>query len=47
MQAKDRLERLLKYLREKYAYCFWCGTQYEDKADMDTSCPGEDEDSHD
>ncbi|KAG1753856.1 uncharacterized protein EDB91DRAFT_1326349 [Suillus paluster] len=44
---RDRLKLLLDYLREKYAYCFWCGTQYEDSSDLAESCPGPDEDDHD
>ena len=46
-KAKDRLDRVLSYLRSQYAYCFWCGTRYIDKEDMDASCPGEDEEAHD
>ena len=46
-QAKDRLELVLDYLRRRYAYCFWCGTQYNDEDDMATNCPGPDEESHD
>ncbi|OBZ76435.1 G patch domain-containing protein 11 [Grifola frondosa] len=45
--AKDRLELVLDYLRRKYAYCFWCGTQYDDDEDMEANCPGPDEDAHD
>ncbi|KAF9520390.1 hypothetical protein BS47DRAFT_1336033 [Hydnum rufescens UP504] len=47
LPAKDRLAKMLSYLRGKYSYCFWCGTQYEDAEEMDANCPGEDEDSHD
>ena len=47
IQARDRLTRVLQYLREKYYYCFWCGTQYNDKEDLDGNCPGEDEEAHD
>lgn len=47
IQAQDRLELVLDYLRNKYAYCFWCGTQYDDQDDLETSCPGPDEESHD
>lgn len=46
-QAPDRLRLVLSYLRENYAYCFWCGTQYDIAEEMDSQCPGEDEDSHD
>ncbi|RDX53138.1 hypothetical protein OH76DRAFT_1376385 [Lentinus brumalis] len=45
--AQDRLTLVLDYLRRKYAYCFWCGTQYEDPEDMENNCPGPDEDAHD
>lgn len=38
---------VLDYLRRKYSYCFWCGTQYSDPEDMESNCPGEDEDAHD
>ena len=37
MQASDRLELVLDYLRRRYAYCFWCGTEYEDQDDMPNS----------
>jgi len=47
LQAKDRLQLVLDYLRQKYAYCFWCGTQYDDEEDMDQNCPGPEEDAHD
>ncbi|EMD40567.1 hypothetical protein CERSUDRAFT_44717 [Gelatoporia subvermispora B] len=47
LSAKDRLELVLDYLRQKYAYCFWCGTQYDSQEDLDTNCPGPDEDAHD
>ncbi|KAI1792914.1 hypothetical protein LXA43DRAFT_1003783 [Ganoderma leucocontextum] len=45
--AQDRLTLVLDYLRRKYSYCFWCGTQYDDAEDMENNCPGEDEDAHD
>ncbi|KAJ8595345.1 hypothetical protein M405DRAFT_371719 [Rhizopogon salebrosus TDB-379] len=44
---RDRLKLLLDYLREKYSYCFWCGTQYEDAGDLAQNCPGPEEDDHD
>ncbi|KIP12828.1 hypothetical protein PHLGIDRAFT_60997 [Phlebiopsis gigantea 11061_1 CR5-6] len=47
LTAKDRLELVLDYLRRRYAYCFWCGTQYSDHDDMYANCPGQDEESHD
>ncbi|KAG1892654.1 hypothetical protein F4604DRAFT_1672625 [Suillus subluteus] len=44
---RDRLKLLLEYLRGKYSYCFWCGTQYGDAIDLEQSCPGPEEDDHD
>ncbi|KAI0921567.1 hypothetical protein AcW1_004500 [Taiwanofungus camphoratus] len=47
LSAKDRLQLVLDYLRQKYAYCFWCGVQYGDHEDMEANCPGPNEDDHD
>jgi len=47
LPAKDRLSLVLEYLRRRYAYCFWCGTEYEDSEDMENNCPGTEEDDHD
>ncbi len=45
-QAQDRLELILAYLRDRYLYCFWCGTQYHSHDEMSNECPGPDEDDH-
>ncbi|KAJ7591231.1 hypothetical protein C8J56DRAFT_935066 [Mycena floridula] len=47
LQAQDRLALVLSYLRDHYAYCFWCGTQYDTLEDMEAQCPGPDEEAHD
>jgi len=47
LNAKHRLQLVLDYLRQRYAYCFWCGTQYDNQEDMDQNCPGPEEDAHD
>ncbi|KIK65449.1 hypothetical protein GYMLUDRAFT_70560 [Collybiopsis luxurians FD-317 M1] len=47
LQARDRLTLVVSYLRDRYWYCFWCGTQYSDQEDMDSNCPGSEEESHD
>ncbi|KAF7301424.1 G-patch domain-containing protein [Mycena indigotica] len=47
LQASDRLEMVLSYLRDNYYYCFWCGTRYENAEDLGNQCPGESEDAHD
>ncbi|EPT03556.1 hypothetical protein FOMPIDRAFT_1040339 [Fomitopsis schrenkii] len=47
LNANHRLQLVLDYLRQRYAYCFWCGTQYDNQEDMDQNCPGPEEDAHD
>ena len=41
----ERLEKLVRYLRETYHYCFWCKFRYSD-ANME-GCPGVLEEDHD
>jgi hypothetical protein len=45
LDPADRLEKLVKYLREEHNYCFWCKYTYPDK-DME-GCPGLTEEEHD
>ncbi|KAE9981702.1 hypothetical protein BLS_007099 [Venturia inaequalis] len=45
LDVADRLELVVKYLRTRYFYCFWCKFQYPD-AQMD-GCPGFTEEDHD
>lgn len=40
----ERLDKVIKHLREKYYYCFWCKYRYEDEGMED--CPGLTEDEH-
>lgn len=40
----ERVEKIVKELREKYQYCFWCKYRYPDES-MD-GCPGLTEDEH-
>ncbi|KAG8835216.1 hypothetical protein FRC17_004778 [Serendipita sp. 399] len=47
LPVKTRLEQVLSYMRRKYHFCFWCGTEYSSKEEMDTTCPGETEEMHD
>ncbi|GAA5897301.1 hypothetical protein JCM8208_003782 [Rhodotorula glutinis] len=46
MDVRSRLALMLTYLRNKYHYCFWCGTQYDDEKDLEENCPGTEEDDH-
>lgn len=43
--VRERLERLLKHLRQEHKYCFWCKMAYPD-AEME-GCPGLTEEDHD
>ncbi|KAK9436325.1 hypothetical protein VB005_11133 [Metarhizium brunneum] len=45
LEPAERLTRLVKHLREKYWYCFWCKMGYE-SSEMD-GCPGVAEEDHD
>jgi hypothetical protein len=45
LPAPEKLDKLVRYLRETYYYCFWCKFRY-DNAEME-GCPGLTEDEHD
>lgn len=45
LDSKERLRRLVMYLREKHRYCFWCKYRYE--TDDLEGCPGVTEEDHD
>lgn len=45
LDVAERLERVVKYLRERHLYCFWCKSKYPD-AQME-GCPGLTEEEHD
>ncbi|KAF8205135.1 hypothetical protein BJ912DRAFT_1018351 [Pholiota molesta] len=47
LRLQDRLHLVLSYLRDKHAYCFWCGVTYESEEEMQQQCPGPEEDDHD
>ncbi|KAF8623431.1 hypothetical protein AX15_006373 [Amanita polypyramis BW_CC] len=47
LQAQDRLQLVLSYLRDRHAYCFWCGVHYENAEEMESQCPGRTEEEHD
>ncbi|KAG8623664.1 hypothetical protein KVT40_008640 [Elsinoe batatas] len=44
LEVGERLDRTVRYLREKWWYCFWCKARYDDK-ELD-GCPGVTEDEH-
>ncbi|KAG9317200.1 hypothetical protein JVU11DRAFT_1393 [Chiua virens] len=45
--SRERLSLVLTYLRETHAYCFWCGTKYDNDSDLEKNCPGSNEEDHD
>lgn len=45
-QTVEKLDMLTNYLRTTYCFCHWCGTQYDDIADMQECCPGPAKDDH-
>ncbi|KAK9466357.1 hypothetical protein V1512DRAFT_276367 [Lipomyces arxii] len=46
IEPAQKLQVILEYLRQKYAYCFWCGCKYDDQADLNENCPGINEVDH-
>lgn len=47
MQANEKLDLILAYLRNQYHYCFWCGCDYNSAEELLRECPGTNEDDHD
>lgn len=45
LEPGERLQKLVKYLREEFVYCFWCKYLYPDE-EME-GCPGLTEEDHD
>ena len=46
LSTDEQLKKLTTYLRDTYFYCFWCRAKYGDKEDLDTNCPGTEEEDH-
>ncbi|UZJ56513.1 hypothetical protein CBS101457_005833 [Exobasidium rhododendri] len=46
LPARARLEITLSHLRRAHNYCLFCGHQYENQAELESQCPGEDEEDH-
>lgn len=45
-EVAENLERCVAYLRIAHHYCFFCGAQYADAAELDQLCPGDTEEAH-
>jgi hypothetical protein len=41
-----RLDALVDYLRGRYCFCLFCGTEFEGAEDMGRHCPGPGEEDH-
>ncbi|XP_044597821.1 G patch domain-containing protein 11 isoform X1 [Cotesia glomerata] len=44
--AAEKLQIINKYLRDKYFYCIWCGTDFNDGDDLADNCPGDTRSDH-
>ncbi|AET38629.1 Cmg1p Ecym_3125 [Eremothecium cymbalariae DBVPG len=42
----EQIAKLHNFLREEFCYCFYCGIQYINGADLHGNCPGFTEDEH-
>lgn len=40
LPARQRLEDVLRYLRQEYCYCLYCGCQFSGREDLYEHCPG-------
>ncbi|CAB4384570.1 unnamed protein product [Rhizophagus irregularis] len=47
LKPSEKLDRIFRYLRETYYYCFWCGCEYGSAEEIDQECPGYEEEDHD
>ncbi|KAJ5675841.1 hypothetical protein N7462_008738 [Penicillium macrosclerotiorum] len=46
LEPAERLEKLVRFLRDTYRYCFWCKYRYESDEELE-GCPGLTEEDHD
>ena len=44
---KKKIDMICMYLRDKYLYCVWCGTRFDDAIELEKNCPGLTEPDHD
>ncbi|TGZ61342.1 hypothetical protein CRM22_008044 [Opisthorchis felineus] len=41
--SEELLGRIVRYLRRKHSFCFWCSVQYDSQEQLTRDCPGPDE----
>ncbi|XP_008547495.1 G patch domain-containing protein 11 [Microplitis demolitor] len=46
LSTTEKLQVVTKYLRDRYFYCIWCGTDYNDNDDLVNNCPGDTRNDH-
>lgn len=46
LSSKARLQITLSHLRRTHHYCLFCGHQYTSQEEMESQCPGEEEEDH-
>ncbi|KAF8562811.1 hypothetical protein P879_11767 [Paragonimus westermani] len=46
-ESERLLEKIVRYLRRKHTFCFWCSAQYESQDILMKQCPGPTEADHD
>lgn len=46
LDPRERLMKLVVYMREEHLYCFWCKFRYHDQEEMGAACPGLNEEDH-
>ncbi|TPX50632.1 hypothetical protein SeLEV6574_g00800 [Synchytrium endobioticum] len=47
LEPPQQLQDITEYLRDTHHYCIYCGTKYNDRLDLGSSCPGNKEELHD
>ncbi|CAG8538640.1 3530_t:CDS:2 [Diversispora eburnea] len=46
LETNEKLDIILTYLRNRYHYCFWCGSDYDSAEELLRECPGTKEEDH-
>lgn len=46
LPVTEQLALLVRHLRARHLYCFWCGAQYCSTQELADGCPGEGEEDH-
>lgn len=44
--TNEHIQLLIEYLRISHLYCYFCGSKFTDRNDLDSNCPGPAEEDH-